>query len=53
MFQYIGTARCSEQEPQCTEVRADGLGNILLSNESGTITIPAGEWTEVLNLLSR
>jgi len=54
MFTLIGTARCSEATPQCTDVHRNEQGDIMLSNGDGQlIQIPAGEWTAVLELLSR
>ena len=42
--QLLGTARCSEAEPQCCSVGRTEAGDVMLANHQGErFTIPAGE----------
>jgi len=52
MLTKVGTARCSEAEPQCTDVWRNDNGDIVLSNHHGqSITIPLAEWDQVQALI--
>jgi hypothetical protein len=52
--QLLGTARCSEAEPQCCSVGRTEAGDLVLANHRGErFTIPAGEVAQVLELAGR
>jgi hypothetical protein len=52
--QLLGTARCSEAEPQCCSVGRTEAGDLVLANHAGqAFTVPAGEVLEVLTLALR
>jgi hypothetical protein len=51
---HLGTARCSEAEPQCTDVYRNLAGDLILADHHGArFVIPAGEVDQVLELARR
>ena len=51
---FLGTARCSEAEPQCVSVGRRDNGDIVLANIDGQVfKIPAGEAIGVFTLIAQ